>query len=197
MTESRSKARLVILISGRGSNMRSIVEAANQGQLDVDIAAVISNRPDAAGLEYAQQAGIDAQVIDHKLYDSRENFDAAMAEVIDSYQPDFVILAGFMRILTADFVEHFAGRLINIHPSLLPKFKGLHTHQRAIEAGETEHGASVHFVTAELDDGPVILQAKVPVLADDDADTLAARVLEQEHLLYPAAIQKLVSQQTE
>ncbi|MED5510633.1 MAG: phosphoribosylglycinamide formyltransferase [Pseudomonadota bacterium] len=197
MTESRSKARLVILISGRGSNMRSIVEAANQGQLDVDIAAVISNRPDAAGLEYAQQAGIDAQVIDHKLYDSRESFDAAMAEVIDSYQPDFVILAGFMRILTADFVEHFAGRLINIHPSLLPKFKGLHTHQRAIEAGETEHGASVHFVTAELDDGPVILQAKVPVLDDDDADTLAARVLEQEHLLYPAAIQKLVSQQTE
>ncbi len=197
MTESRSKARLVILISGRGSNMRSIVEAANQGQLDVDIAAVISNRPDAAGLEYAQQAGIDAQVIDHKLYDSRESFDAAMAEVIDSYQPDFVILAGFMRILTADFVEHFAGRLINIHPSLLPKFKGLHTHHRAIEAGETEHGASVHFVTAELDDGPVILQAKVPVLADDDADTLAARVLEQEHLLYPAAIQKLVSQQTE
>ena len=197
MTESRSKARLVILISGRGSNMRSIVEAANQGQLDVDIAAVISNRPDAAGLEYAQLAGIDAQVIDHKLYDSRESFDAAMAEVIDSYQPDFVILAGFMRILTADFVEHFAGRLINIHPSLLPKFKGLHTHQRAIEAGETEHGASVHFVTAELDDGPVILQAKVPVLADDDADTLAARVLEQEHLLYPAAIQKLVSQQTE
>ena len=197
MTESRSKARLVILISGRGSNMRSIVEAANQGQLDVDIAAVISNRPDAAGLEYAQQAGIDAQVIDHKLYDSRESFDAAMAEVIDSYQPDFVILAGFMRILTADFVEHFAGRLINIHPSLLPKFKGLHTHQRAIESGETEHGASVHFVTAELDDGPVILQAKVPVLDDDDADTLAARVLEQEHLLYPAAIQKLVSQQTE
>jgi len=197
MTESRSKARLVILISGRGSNMRSIVEAANQGQLDVDIAAVISNRPDAAGLEYAQQAGIDAQVIDHKLYDSRESFDAAMAEVIDSYQPDFVILAGFMRILTADFVEHFAGRLINIHPSLLPKFKGLHTHQRAIESGETEHGASVHFVTAELDEGPVILQAKVPVLADDDADTLAARVLEQEHLLYPAAIQKLVSQQTE
>lgn len=197
MTESRSKARLVILISGRGSNMRSIVEAANQGQLDVDIAAVISNRPDAAGLEYAQQAGIDAQVIDHKLYDSRESFDAAMAEVIDSYQPDFVILAGFMRILTADFVEHFAGRLINIHPSLLPKFKGLHTHQRAIESGETEHGASVHFVTAELDDGPVILQAKVPVLDDDDADTLAARVLEQEHLLYPAAIQKLVLQQTE
>lgn len=177
--------------------MRSIIEAANQGQLNVDIAAVVSNRPNAAGLEYAQQAGIDTQVIDHKQFDSRESFDTAMAEVVDSYEPDFVILAGFMRILTADFVAHFSGRLLNIHPSLLPKFKGLHTHERAIEAGETEHGASVHFVTAELDDGPVILQAKVPVLPGDDADTLAARVLEQEHLLYPAAIQKLVSQQTE
>jgi phosphoribosylglycinamide formyltransferase-1 len=197
MTEPRSKARLVILISGRGSNMRSIVEAASKNELAVDIAAVISNRPDAAGLEFAQQAGINTEVIDHKQFDSRERFDSAMAEAIDAYQPDFVILAGFMRILTADFVEHYSGRLLNIHPSLLPKFKGLHTHERAIEACETEHGASVHFVTAELDDGPVILQARVPVLPDDDADTLAARVLEQEHLLYPAAIQKLVSQQTE
>lgn len=197
MNDSRRSARLVILISGRGSNMRSIVEAAQQGQLAVDIAAVISNRPGAAGLEFAQQAGIDTQVIDHKQFASREVFDTAMAEAIDVYQPDYVILAGFMRILTADFVAHYAGRLINIHPSLLPKFKGLHTHERAIEAGESEHGASVHFVTAELDDGPVILQAKVPVLPEDDADTLAARVLEQEHLLYPAAIQKLVSQQTE
>jgi phosphoribosylglycinamide formyltransferase-1 len=197
MNDSRRSARLVILISGRGSNMRSIVEAAQQGQLAVDIAAVISNRPGAAGLEFAQQAGIDTQVIDHKQFASREVFDTAMAEAIDVYQPDYVILAGFMRILTADFVAHYAGRLINIHPSLLPKFKGLHTHERAIEAGESEHGASVHFVTAELDDGPVILQAKVPVLPGDDAYTLAARVLEQEHLLYPAAIQKLVSQQTE
>jgi phosphoribosylglycinamide formyltransferase-1 len=197
MTEPRSNARLVILISGRGSNMRSIVEAANKDELNVDIAAVISNRPDAAGLEFAQQAGITTEVIDHKQFDSRESFDKAMAEAIDSYRPDFVILAGFMRILTADFVSHYEGRLINIHPSLLPKFKGLHTHERAIESGETEHGASVHFVTAELDDGPVILQARVPVLPDDDADTLAARVLEQEHLLYPAAIKKLVSQQTE
>ena len=197
MTEPRSNARLVILISGRGSNMRSIVEAANKDELNVDIAAVISNRPDAAGLEFAQQAGITTDVIDHKQFDSRESFDKTMAEAIDSYQPDFVILAGFMRILTADFVSHYEGRLINIHPSLLPKFKGLHTHERAIESGETEHGASVHFVTAELDDGPVILQARVPVLPDDDADTLAARVLEQEHLLYPAAIKKLVSQQTE
>jgi phosphoribosylglycinamide formyltransferase-1 len=197
MTQSHSKARLVILISGRGSNMRSILEAAKSGSLDIHISAVISNRPDAAGLAFAADEGIDTAVIDHKEFDSREQFDEALAAKIDAYQPDFVILAGFMRILTEGFVSHFAGRLINIHPSLLPKFKGLHTHQRAIDAGETEHGASVHFVTAELDDGPVILQAKVPVLADDSADTLAARVLEQEHLLYPAAIQKLVSQQTE
>lgn len=192
-----AKPRLVILISGRGSNMRSIVEAAKTGELNVDIAAVISNRPDAAGLEFAQQAGIKTEVIDHKSYDSREAFDQAMASAIDNFQPAFVILAGFMRILTAEFVEHYANRLINIHPSLLPKFKGLHTHERAIESGEKEHGASVHFVTAQLDDGPVILQAKVPVFSDDDADTLAARVLEQEHLLYPAAIKKLVSEQTE
>ena len=197
MSRQDSKPRLVILISGRGSNMRSIIEAAQQGELNVDIAAVISNRPGAAGLDVARQAGIKTAVIDHKAYDSRESFDQAMIETIDQYQPNFVILAGFMRILTAGFVQHYANRLINIHPSLLPKFKGLHTHQRAIEAGEKEHGASVHFVTAELDDGPVILQARVPVLPGDDADTLAARVLEQEHLLYPAAIRKLVSQQTE
>jgi len=197
MTDKQTKQRLVILISGRGSNMRSIVEAAEQGELDISIAAVISNRPDAAGLDYAKQAGIETAVIDHKQFDSREAFDQQLAAKIENYDPSFVILAGFMRILTAEFVEHFAGKLINIHPSLLPKFKGLHTHQRAIEAGETEHGASVHFVTAELDDGPVILQAKVPVLNTDNADTLAARVLEQEHLLYPAAIKKLVSTQTD
>ncbi|EEF78501.1 phosphoribosylglycinamide formyltransferase [Methylophaga thiooxydans] len=197
MTDKQEKTRLVILISGRGSNMRSIIAAAEQGELNIDIAAVLSNRPDAAGLQFAHDAGISTAVIDHKLFESRESFDKAMAAEIDRYQPDFVILAGFMRILTAEFVDHFAGRLINIHPSLLPKFKGLHTHQRAIEAGEKEHGASVHFVTAELDDGPVILQAKVPVLTDDDADTLAARVLEQEHLLYPAAIKKLVTQQAD
>lgn len=197
MSRQSTKPCLVILISGRGSNMRSIIEAAQRGELNVDIAAVISNRPGAAGLDFARQAGIQTAVIDHKAYDSRENFDQAMIETIDQYRPSFVILAGFMRILTEGFVQHYAKRLINIHPSLLPKFKGLHTHQRAIEAGEKEHGASVHFVTAELDDGPVILQAKVPVLPDDDADTLAARVLEQEHLLYPAAIKKLVSQQTE
>lgn len=197
MTDKQQKARLVILISGRGSNMRSIIAAAEQGELDIDIAAVISNRPDAAGLQFAHDLGIATTVIDHKQFDDREAFDAQLAAEIDRHQPSFVILAGFMRILTETFVEHFAGKLINIHPSLLPKFKGLHTHQRAIEAGEIEHGASVHFVTAELDDGPVILQAKVPVLAEDNADSLAARVLEQEHLLYPAAIKKLVTQQSD
>jgi len=188
-----NKANIVILISGRGSNMMSIVDAVNDGTLDVNVTAIISNRPDAAGIEFAEQQGITNLIIDHKEFDSRESFDQALAKEIDSYQPDLLVLAGFMRILTANFVEHFAGRLINIHPSLLPKFKGLDTHQRAIDAGEKEHGASVHFVTAELDDGPVILQARVPVLANDDVASLSARVLEQEHKLYPDAIKKLTS----
>ncbi len=189
-----TKARLVILISGRGSNMQSIIRAIDAGDLNAEIVAVISNRPDAAGLQTAAIAGIDAQLINHRDFDSREAFDIELARTIDQYQPDFVILAGFMRILTAGFVKHFAGKLINIHPSLLPKFKGLHTHQRAIEAGEQEHGASVHFVTAELDDGPVILQAKVPVLAEDTPESLAARVLVEEHKLYPDAIKLLIQQ---
>lgn len=186
--------RVVILISGRGSNMISIVNAVNDGSLPIKIAAVISNRPDAAGIEFAQKIGIDTAIIDHKAFSSRDEFDAAMASKIDTYSPDLVVLAGFMRILTTEFVEHYANKLINIHPALLPKFKGMDTHQRAIDAGETEHGASVHFVTAELDAGPVILQARVPVLSSDTADTLAARVLEQEHKLYPEAIKKLVTQ---
>lgn len=189
---SQHKPAVVILISGRGSNMKSIVEAKNNGELDINIASVISNRPDAAGLEYAEQQGIATSVIDHKTFESRESFDTALANLIDGYSPNLVVLAGFMRILTAEFVEHYSQRLINIHPSLLPKFKGLDTHQRAIEAGETEHGASVHFVTPELDDGPVISQAKVPVMPDDTASTLAARVLVEEHKLYPAAIQQLM-----
>lgn len=192
--QSSNAARLVILISGRGSNMLSIIQAIQEKRLDAQIAAVISNRPDAAGIVSAQQAGIDTQLLDHKSFESREAFDASLIQVIDRYQPDYVVLAGFMRILTAEFVAHYAGKLINIHPSLLPKFKGLHTHQRALEAGESEHGASVHFVTAELDDGPVILQAKVPVMADDSAETLAARVLEQEHMLYPAALKMLIDE---
>jgi phosphoribosylglycinamide formyltransferase-1 len=191
---SDKKPSLVILISGRGSNMRSILEAMQNGDLDISISAVISNRPGAAGLELAASAGIATAVVDHKTFDSREAFDETLAKTIDNYQPDYIILAGFMRILTAEFVHHYTGKLLNIHPSLLPKFKGLHTHQRAIEAGEKEHGASVHFVTPELDDGPVILQARVPVLADDTEDTLAARVLIEEHKLYPAAIKKLITE---
>lgn len=191
-----NKPNIVILISGRGSNMKSIVDAVNDGALNVNVAAIISNRPDAAGLEFAEQQGIHNTVIDHKLYDSREQFDQKLASEIDRFSPDLLVLAGFMRILTAEFVEHFSGRLINIHPSLLPKFKGLNTHQRAIDAGDTEHGASVHIVTPELDDGPVILQARVPVLANDNASTLAKRVLEQEHKLYPDAIKKLLSEKT-
>ncbi len=193
MKNNERKTRLVILISGRGSNMRSIIEAINLQQLDADVAAVISNRPDAAGLQYASSQSIPTEIIDHKAFNDRESFDKALAQQIDEFTPDYVILAGFMRILTAEFVEHYQNRLVNIHPSLLPKFKGLDTHQRAIDAGEKEHGASVHFVTAELDDGPVIMQAKVNVLPDDSAQTLAERVLEQEHQLYPAAIQKLVN----
>ncbi|WP_417535988.1 phosphoribosylglycinamide formyltransferase [Methylophaga sp.] len=190
---NENKTRLVILISGRGSNMRSIIEAIDAQQIDATVSAVISNRPDAAGLDYAKAQSIATAVVDHKTFSDRDSFDKALAERIDDYKPDFVILAGFMRILTSGFVEHYRNKLINIHPSLLPKFKGLNTHQRAIDAGEKEHGASVHFVTAELDDGPVIMQAKVNILADDSAESLAARVLDQEHQLYPAAIQKLVN----
>lgn len=193
MMSNENKTRLVILISGRGSNMRSIIEAIDAQQIDATVSAVISNRPDAAGLDYAKAQSIATAVVDHKTFSDRDSFDKALAERIDEFKPDFVILAGFMRILTSGFVEHYRNKLINIHPSLLPKFKGLNTHQRAIDAGEKEHGASVHFVTAELDDGPVIMQAKVKILADDSAESLAARVLEQEHQLYPAAIQKLVN----
>ena len=183
---------IVILISDRGSNMISIVDAIESGLLSVRVAAVISNRPDAAGIDYANKAGIATAILDHKAFQSRESFDQALADEIDKFQPELVVLAGFMRILTSEFVNHFKDRLINIHPALLPKFKGLNTHQRAIDAGEKEHGASVHMVTPELDDGPVVLQARVPVLKGDTAATLAARVLEQEHKLYPAAIQKLI-----
>lgn len=192
MSQSNMKPSIVILISGRGSNMVSILDAIDSGDLPVTVAAVISNRPNAPGLAFAQKANIPTTTIDHKEFDSRESFDQALAKEIDKYSPNLVILAGFMRILTAEFVVHFSGKLINIHPALLPKFKGLNTHQRAIDAGEKEHGASVHMVTPELDEGPVVLQARVAVLANDTAESLAARVLEQEHKLYPAAINKLI-----
>ena len=180
---------IVILISGRGSNMEAIVAAAMpEGR----IAAVISNRPDAAGLAFAAARGIATAVVDHKAHADRSSFDAELARVIDGYQPDLVVLAGFMRMLTAGFVRHYAGRLINIHPSLLPAFPGLHTHRRALEAGVRLHGATVHFVTEALDCGPVIIQAAVPVRPDDDEDSLAARVLQQEHRIYPQAVRWFV-----
>lgn len=188
MTATGTKIRLVVLISGRGSNLQAILDGAADGSLPVDIAAVISNRPQVQGLERARQAGIPALTLDHKAFADRQAFDTALGSLIDSHRPDLVILAGFMRVLNPTFVDRYRGRMLNIHPSLLPKFRGLHTHQRALAAGEREHGASVHFVTPELDSGPVIIQAKVPVLPEDDTDTLAARVLEQEHLIYPQAI---------
>jgi len=191
---SNGRARLVILISGRGSNMVSILEAIDAKQLNADIVAVISNRPGAAGLVASADRGIATAVVDHTEYQDRDSFDRTLAETVDRFNPDLVILAGFMRILTADFVNHYANKLLNIHPSLLPQFKGLNTHQRAIDAEASEHGATVHFVTAELDGGPIVLQAKVPVLADDDAQTLAKRVLIQEHQLYPNAIKKIIQE---
>ena len=184
--------RIVILISGRGSNMEAIMRTAAAERWPFQIAAVISNKPTAAGLEVARAAGIPVAIVNHRDYPDREQFDAALASVIDQYQPDLVVLAGFMRILTEGFVNHFAGRLINIHPSLLPSFTGLDTHQRAIDAGVKFHGATVHFVTAELDHGPIIAQAVVPVHDDDDEAILAARVLEREHLMYPRAVRDLL-----
>lgn len=179
---------VVILISGRGSNMEAMLREHAAGRLPVTIAAVISNRPDAKGLETAAQAGIATRVVDHKAYADRESFDTALAACIDEFSPDLVVLAGFMRILTAGFVAHYAGRLLNIHPSLLPAFPGLHTHEQALANGVRVHGCTVHFVTPALDHGPVVIQAAVPVLDSDDADSLAARVLAEEHKIYPQAV---------
>lgn len=185
--------RIVILISGRGSNMQAMLKVAAAEHWPAQFAAVISNQPNAAGLDVARAAGIATAAINHRDYPDREQFDAALAELIDQHSPDLIVLAGFMRILTPGFVNRFFGRLINIHPSLLPSFPGLRTHQQAIDAGVKVHGATVHFVTAELDHGPIISQATVPVLDDDTEDTLAARVLEQEHRIYPQAVRDLMS----
>ncbi|MAT91662.1 MAG: phosphoribosylglycinamide formyltransferase [Halioglobus sp.] len=182
------RPRLGILISGRGSNMLAFIDACARGELDADIAVVLSNKPGAGGLEKAAAAGIPTACIDHRDYASREAFDAALVGELERHDIDAVVLAGFMRILTPVFIEPFYGRLFNIHPSLLPKYPGLNTHQRALDAGDAEAGVTVHFVTPELDGGPPVLQARVPVLAGDSAETLAARVLEQEHLIYPLAI---------
>jgi len=183
------QARLAILISGRGSNMQAFIAACANGQLDAQISVVISNNPDAAGLQRAAQAGIATCCIDHRAFPSREAFDQALVEELAARAADLVILAGFMRILTPVFIKPFAGRLLNIHPSLLPKYPGLHTHQRALDAGDTEAGVTVHFVTPELDGGPPIIQARVPIVAGDNAQTLAARVILEEHVIYPLAAQ--------
>jgi phosphoribosylglycinamide formyltransferase-1 len=186
---------IVILISGRGSNMEAIVHANERDKWPARVAAVISNKADAAGLVFAASHGIATAVVSHRDYASREAFDAALARCIDGFSPDVVVLAGFMRILTPGFVQSYQGRLVNIHPSLLPAFPGLHTHERALEAGCKVHGATVHLVTPELDHGPVIAQAAVPVLADDTPQSLAARVLAKEHVIYPRAVRWMVEDQ--
>ncbi|MDG1065078.1 MAG: phosphoribosylglycinamide formyltransferase [Luminiphilus sp.] len=184
---SKGSGRLALLLSGRGSNLGAFLRAQQTGQLQGSVEAVISNRPDAAGLKIARDAGIATATVDHTLYESREAFDEVLAQKIDGFEPDVIVLAGFMRILTANFVDRFRGRLINIHPSLLPKYRGLNTHQRALDAGECEGGATVHFVTADLDEGPGILQTPVPIEDGDTAASLANRVLPFEHQLYPHA----------
>jgi phosphoribosylglycinamide formyltransferase-1 len=178
---------VVVLISGSGSNLQALIDSTSHNH-PMRICAVISNRADAFGLTRAEAAGIPTRVLDHKLYADRESFDQALIETIDSFDTQLVVLAGFMRILSGGFVRHYAGRLLNIHPSLLPKFKGMHTHQRALQAGELEHGCSVHFVTEELDGGPLVLQAVIPIETGDSAETLAQRVHTQEHLIYPQAV---------
>lgn len=187
--------KLVILISGNGSNLQQFIDHIETGKLKAEITAVISNRASAYGLERAEKAGIPSIALDHTQFPDRESFDRALAQKIDKYQPDLVVLAGFMRILSNGFVEHFKNKLINIHPSLLPKYKGLHTHKRALEDNQTEHGASVHFVTAELDAGKVIMQGIVPVKKDDTEETLANRVHQIEHIIYPEAIKLLLKGQ--
>jgi len=183
---------IVILISGRGSNMEAIVRAQRAEGWPARIAAVISNKPDAKGLAFAQSHGIPTAVVPNKEFPTREAFDAALQATIDRFAPDLIVLAGFMRILTAPFVEHYAGRMLNIHPSLLPLFPGLHTHRQALDAGVTEHGATVHFVTAELDHGPAVIQARIPVLPGDTEDSLAERLLDEEHVIYPQAVRLFV-----
>ncbi|UCC57363.1 MAG: phosphoribosylglycinamide formyltransferase [Gammaproteobacteria bacterium] len=182
---------IVVLISGHGSNLEAIIEANRRSELPVDIRAVICNRPDAGGIEISRQAGIETRIIDHTRYADRAGFDAALQTAIDAYNPGLVVLAGFMRILTPGFVDHYRGRLINIHPSLLPEFPGLNTHQRALDAGRQVAGATVHFVTAETDGGPAFLQVQVAVQENDTAETLAERVLQHEHRLYPEAIRRV------
>ena len=188
-----SKQRLAILISGRGSNMLALAQACASGEIHADVALVISNRKDAAGIQGAQKLGLEVAVIEHTAYESRVAFDSAITRRLDATKPDWIVLAGFMRILSTSFVKRWEGRILNIHPSLLPKYPGLNTHARAIEAGDREAGASVHLVTPELDAGPVISQVTVPILPDDTSDTLAKRVIKQEHRLYIEALKQCVN----
>jgi phosphoribosylglycinamide formyltransferase-1 len=186
MTEK--SIRVVVLISGSGSNLQALIDGQQAGDLPIEIVSVISNRPDVYGLTRAAQANVPTVLLDHKAFANREEFDQQLMQVIDDYSPDLVVLAGFMRILTPQFTQHYLGRMLNIHPSLLPKFQGLHTHQRALDAQETRHGVTVHFVTAELDGGPSAIQASVPIIDGDDASSLAKRVQHQEHIIYPLAV---------
>lgn len=183
------QASIVVLVSGNGSNLQTILDQCEQGSINGKVTAVFSNKSTAYGLERAQQAGVDAISLAQSDFADRAAFDAELMTQIDQYQPDLIVLAGYMRILSDSFVQHYAGKMLNIHPSLLPKYPGLDTHQRAIDNGDEEHGASVHFVTPELDAGPVILQAKVPVFADDSIDDLSSRVHTQEHMIYPMVVQ--------
>lgn len=192
-TEAADAPKVVILISGSGSNMVAIADAVRKGDIDADIAAVISNRPEAAGIQKAKDRDIETEIINHQDFASREDFDAALMQAIDAYQPDLVVLAGFMRILTPAFVIRYHGRMLNIHPSLLPKYQGLNTHQRALDAGDQQHGVTVHFVTEELDGGPNVIQAVVPVFDGDDAVSLQQRVYTQEHIIYPIAVKWFVN----
>ncbi|AMJ86183.1 phosphoribosylglycinamide formyltransferase [Alteromonas sp. Mac1] len=185
---STPSTKLCVLISGNGSNLQAIIDNISAEKLDAEICGVISNRPNAYGLIRAQEAGIKAISLDHMQHDSRESYDKALQAEIESLNPDYIVLAGFMRILTPEFVNTFSGKLVNIHPSLLPKYKGLNTHQQAIDNGDEEHGVSVHFVTPELDGGPVIIQSRVPVFEDDTAVDLADRVQEQERRIYPLVL---------
>lgn len=186
--------KIVVLISGSGSNLQAILNACQQGKIAAQVTAVFSNQAEAYGLIRGQQAGAETHFLDPTGFANRQEYDAKLMEKIDFYQPDVIVLAGFMRILSPEFVRHYQGKMLNIHPSLLPLYPGLNTHQRAMESGDQEHGASVHFVTEELDGGPVVLQAKVPIFSDDDVDALRARVQHQEHFIYPLAVKWLVEE---
>jgi phosphoribosylglycinamide formyltransferase-1 len=180
--------RFAVLVSGNGSNLQALMDACAAGRIQGELVGVLSNRPDAFALERAREAGIATQVLSNQAFGDRDSYDAALIQALETWQPDLLVMAGFMRILTPGFVQHFAGRMLNIHPSLLPKYQGVKTHARAIAAGDTVHGASVHFVTEELDGGPIVLQARVPIFPEDDESSLAERVLSQEHQLYPLVV---------